>query len=307
MDFIGRLFGRRRSADTKPRQEERPVVGERDIRALRDALVPEDPNAPEYNILPTDGTPEQLADALIQSSLPKVFFDEIDLGTDIGQAQLLAMLFSRPRGASIEKDEIIRFVARNGAHIREFTGKTLPAFREAGIATQGGEGLVAFIDYFGTQVRHAAEGHPERIDIKSDRLLWLIYALALQLDAGKLSYDEALGYLCKPEHSERISSLSLVFMLHDYAESIGGATKPSLCYLMLIGEAARLKDFSDAASAAFAVVLRSRDASSGQHLIRYLENQVPYLSKRGKVTAEDSSELARIRSRFNTSVKPEDF
>jgi hypothetical protein len=303
--FLGRLFGRQGPERQSPARQAHPSA--QDIQAFRDAFMPEDRNAAGYEIIPTDGTPEQFAEALIRPHLPKVFFDQIDIGTDIGKAQFLAMLFSRPRGASIEKDEIIRFVRRNKVHMHEFMTRTLPDFREAGVHTEGGESLVKFSDYFGTQVRHAVEGHPERIDIKSDRLLWLIYALASQLDDGKISYDEALGYLRKPEHFDRISNLSLVFMLHDYAESLGQATQPSLCYLMLIGEAARLKDIVDAASAAFSIVLKTRDSTSGPHLLRYLDNQQPYLTRHSKLAPGNVAEVARIRSRFGTSVKPEDF
>jgi hypothetical protein len=96
-------------------------------------------------------------------------------------------------------------------------------------------------------------------------------------------------------------------MLHDYAKAVGRPNQPELSYLMLIGEAGRLKDIVEAASAAFHVVLKMRSVGSGPSLLRYLDNQVPYLSKRGRLRANDHATLAGIRSRFAPTIKPEDF
>jgi hypothetical protein len=80
-----------------------------------------------------------------------------------------------------------------------------------------------------------------------------VYALAQQLSKGKISYREAAAILSKPEHRDRISQLSLVFMLQDYAESIDTRNQPSTEYVLLILECAILSD--DAASADAASLL----------------------------------------------------
>lgn len=306
--FWGRLFGKSSPTPVRlVRGTEMSASGQSEAQALRDAMMSDELKGAEFEIIRSDGTPEQMADDLIKSSLPKAFFSDVDLATDIGKAQLLAMFVSRPRGASIEKDEIVSFVNRNKAHMRELMEQLLPHFREAAANIDGGDGIVTFIDYFGTQARHAYAGRPELIDIKSDRLLWLIYALALQLRNGQISYTDALDCLRKPAHFDRISNLSLVFMLRDYAESLGESSQPDLDYPMLVGEAARLKNLPGAASAAFAIVVRTREAGSGENILRYLDNQLPYLASHRPLDAEDSADVERIRKRFAAPMKPEDF
>ena len=76
-----------------------------EIEALRDAMLPRDLGGAEYQTTRIDGDPEEMAEALIKPSLPRVFFDQIDLSAQIGVAQMLAMFISRPGQASLEKDE----------------------------------------------------------------------------------------------------------------------------------------------------------------------------------------------------------
>jgi hypothetical protein len=96
-------------------------------------------------------------------------------------------------------------------------------------------------------------------------------------------------------------------MLNDYAEAVRNSNQASVSYLMLIGEAARLSNLPDHAAAAFHLVIRTREAPSGEHLLRFIEHLEPYLTGNSKVTTEDTAELARIRGRFARSVNPKDF
>jgi hypothetical protein len=304
------LFGRQFGSSPQDKSERgdaahrQPTLTE--IEAFRDAMLPRDLGGGDYEVIPADGTPEELADALIRSSLPRVFFDQIDLGTEIGLGQLLAMFVSRPGNASLEKDEIVRFVERNRSQMPEFFGKLLPQFKKAAAAT-GEERLTKFIEYFGTQAHYAYSNTPEKINIKSGRLLWLIYALAGQVDSGTLSYESALDYLQKPMHYDRISELTLGFKLYDYADSLDKPSRPSLVYLMLIGEAGRIKNIAGPAAAAFHVVAKSLVADGQGHILRFVNHLEPYLAKTGRLSHEDKLAIQRIRGRFATDMKPNDF
>src|SRR5437868_5498599 len=91
-NFLGRMFGF--AHDDQPMQPggKTAVPTQTEIDAFRDAILPKgDQGGSGYELIPLDGTPEEVADALISSSLPRVFFNQIDLSTQIGMGQLLAM------------------------------------------------------------------------------------------------------------------------------------------------------------------------------------------------------------------------
>jgi hypothetical protein len=276
-----------------------------ELKALRDAMFSQNPGA-GYQTIPVEGTPEEMAEALIKPSLPRAYFDQIDLSATIGMAQMLGMFVSRPPQASLEKDEIIRFVERNRPQMPEFFGKHLATFKKAAVAI-GDVKLTEFIEYFAKQAHCAYLNTPDKIDVKSDRFLWLVYALAAQVDSGRLGYNSALDYLQKPVHYDRISELTLQFMLYDYAESVGKVSQTSLVYVMLIGEAARIKNIPKAAAAAFMVVIRSGRVDKPANMLHFINNLEPFLLRAGLFSDEDKAAARRIRSRFASDIKPSDF
>ena len=131
--------------------------------------------------------------------------------------------------------------------------------------------------------------------------------LASQVNSAKQSYDAALDSLQKPIHVDRISPLTIHFMLVDYGDSIGSVSQPNLVYLMLIGEAGRIKQIATAASAAFRIVTESTAADEHGNILRFVNNLEPFLIGAGQFEDRDKAAAQRIRGRFGPSFKPSDF
>jgi hypothetical protein len=166
-----------------------------------------------------EGDPEEIALQLLAPSLWRVPLEQIDLSTQEGQASLLTRFIAMHAKASLEKDEIIRFTERNRASLPFIMDDFLPKLAEAARSSEDGENLARAIEYFLPQVRHAYAGEYDKIDVKSDRLLWLVYVLGQHLAGGKIGYDDAVARLRKPVNRQRISPLSLNFMLVDFSSN----------------------------------------------------------------------------------------
>jgi hypothetical protein len=257
-------------------------------------------------VVKLSGEPEAIAQQLIAGDLPKTFLDEVDISNQEGQARLLACMMLRRRQASLEKDEIVRFVRRNEAALKRGGLDMLRALCSASGKVEGGKPLGQFFDYFTEQVDHALAGHPEKIDVKSDRLLWLCYALALKVSDG-FSHREAVRILSKPEHRARISKLSLAFMLRDWAEAMGTREFPDTEYLMLIAECALLSDNPGALSASYAILTRfspAGDAAAWSDLMRRAAEE---LDRRGRLDEEGRQFLRKMDARFRQEIPDDDL
>src|SRR5262249_5697121 len=213
-------------------EEEAEAADATDDDDTEDEAGFDNPDKLDYEIIGLDGNPEEIADDLIRGSLPKTFIDEIDISTQEGLGRFFACLMLRRNQASLEKDEIIRFVDRNRTALKGGALELVEKLAEVGAKVDGGEALGRFFEYVLKQLRAALAGRPQDIDVKSDRLLWLVYALASQVSGGKLPYADALHILSKPEHRQRISSLSLLFMLKDFGESLGKTSEVSTEYVL---------------------------------------------------------------------------
>src|SRR2546428_880157 len=95
-------------------------------------------------VVSLEGDAEQIAEALISGSLPATFLDEIDMADDRGKARLIACLMLRQQQASLEKDEIVRFVARNRRALNSGELSVLDLLIEGSKQQEGGEGFSKF-------------------------------------------------------------------------------------------------------------------------------------------------------------------
>ncbi|MFP5245518.1 MAG: hypothetical protein ACLGH0_02400 [Thermoanaerobaculia bacterium] len=248
--------------------------------------------------------PESMAEQFIATELPRFFLDQIDLDNPMGLAQFLFAVVTRPGRASLEKDEILRFVDRNRKFLSGKDGeKVLRHIREAAEEAEKEEGDGAsvgkFLDYLYEHLRHAIDGHPERIDVKSDRLLWLVYSCALSADSDKISYKKAVEILRKPEHRQRISTLTLMFMLHDYAGTIGEASQPSPLYLMLIAECGMIGDIPPAVTTAIQFLAMMPAPADAAQLRDLVTRAKRWLAERNMQRDEIDAFDQRLRARFD--------
>ena len=261
----------------------------------------------EIQTVSLEGDPEEAAEQLLEPHLWRVPLDQIDLSIQQGQAQFLARFIASEDKASLEKDELIRFTERNRESLPFFMDDLLPKMLEAMKGTPDAERLSHVIDYFLENLRHAYAKEYDKINLRSDRLFWLIYVLASQLNDRKLTYDQAIAYLRKPQHRQRISPSQLQYMLFDYARSINQPNQPPIEMLLLIGEAALLSDDTKSAHASFSVVLTIGTTDNPDHLLQFIDHLQPYLAKKNLLDAKDLSALKRVQARYATGITPDDF
>jgi|GEM_PF-5850103 len=268
-------------------------------------------NNPEnlkYSVISLDGDPEAVAEDLIRDSLPKTFFNEIDISTDEGFSQLIACLMLRMHQCSMEKDEIIEFTQKNKLILKERLIpleemiKVMKTMNDPGAAD-----MIFFFSYFFEQVNYCLAGKEHLVNIKSDRLLWLLYALASQLASRKISYKKALDILSKPIHRNRISLLSIQFMLKDFAESIGTPNTPHTEYLMLVTECGLKINDANAVSAVTAILPKLQLPVQREALQDLLQRSIVFLKTKNKPIIEAESFLSNLHKRFDNKISDDDL
>ncbi len=194
------------------------------------------PSENDADIVSLNGDPDVVAENLIRPDLPDKFLDDVSLDSDEGIAELLWLLIHRRGHASIEKDELIRFVQRNERPLRAKVLKMLPDMAEA--AKNSDKNLGQYFDYFHKNVQLALAGRADEIDMRSDRLFWFIFALTHQLDANLISYTKARDLITRPQIVQRISEHQLIYMFYDFADAIETPQQASMTMMMLLAECA---------------------------------------------------------------------
>jgi hypothetical protein len=261
--------------------------------------------------IPVSDDPEGMAEMLIQASLPRKFLDQIDISNDQGAYELAACLALRQHQASLEKDEIIRFTKRNERALRADALKPLidaiSTSKQVEEKLGKARDLFVIFEYFVTQVQHVLEGNPNKVDVKSDRLLWLIYALSLSVSAGFISYDKGLRILNKKEHKERISPLSVTFFIKDFIESIETPQQPGTEYLMFIIECALISNNITYATVGLLLLDRLDPPKEIGPWLDLISRLNTYLEKNGQVPSEGKKFIRRAFSRYRQKVHEDDF
>lgn len=262
---------------------------------------------PDDKIVSLEGTVEEVADALLAPTLPKTFIDEIVLSSEEALGRLFACLMLRKHEASLEKEEIVRFVERNRTYLDAGVLDPVEALIEAAREVEGSETIVAFWSYFMEQVAHARAGALNRIDIKSDRLFWLVYAAAAQLSDDAITYRDAVALFTKPENRDRISPRTLQFMLFDYVEGIGTPHQPPIEYLLLVVECALLSDQHDAARAALSILAGLPFPRRASISADPFKRAGASLEASGAMTDDDRAVMHRLMARFQGEVTDDDL
>ncbi|MGW7046389.1 hypothetical protein ACWGDT_27620 [Streptomyces avermitilis] len=202
--------------------------------------------------IPVEGDPDASAQAYINDSLPSVFLDQIDLASAEGVRQLAHCLARRYHQASLECDEIERFVNRNKAFLRR--SKLLDRLAEAAQRIEDEKQRAWTLDAV-QQMGHALSGHPERLDMMSSRLLWLCLALDDHVTAQIYRHDQVVGWLRRATTRRRMTPQAVQFLAVDYYRNAGTLQQPRTEYVMIISECAMLAGNERAMTMA-AVLLR---------------------------------------------------
>jgi hypothetical protein len=246
-----------------------------------------------------DGDPEVAARALLDE--PPFRLDTIDLHTEEGLEKFLLAVMTRIDHASLERDELVGFAERNHDLMPSVLDETLPLIQRAAGASDETTSVAKFVEYLSVNLRHAADGRPEQINVKSDVLMYLTYVLACQLDNGTITYDGALRYLTNPPHRDRISPLSLAFMVKDYGDA---QDRPPIEYLMLIAEEARAVDDVDFAWATFGLVIRLLPAMGSKRTGDFLASLIPYFDARRPADPELDDAIRALQVK---DLSPDEF
>jgi hypothetical protein len=258
-----------------------------------------------YRTTSLEGDPEIVAANLLEEP-PGGRLDCIRLRNQQDLAIVIKDLFMRQGHASVERDEIIGFVKSNRAHIPMLL-TTLDAFAEAGDNVEGGAVTGSYFSYLAESFRHAFEGRYDLINVRSDRLFWLIFALSAQLRSKKVGYAEVADHLARPATRARISAHQLQYMLMDYAESYGRPNQPETDMVAVIALAGRVGNLPREAAAALSLALKMGGFKNGEACARMLEDVYVHLQRVGQANPEDAPKLARLASRFGGVRDRRDF
>lgn len=255
-------------------------------------------------VIMIEGDPDELAHRLIEPNLPSKFLDEVSIDDEKGIADFIAQLFLRSGKASIEKDELIRFVERNRPHIDEKFMQLLALVTEAGTGTDESTGL--YFGYVTENIRFAVARDFERMNMRSDRLFWLVYALAQLLQSDKIDITAAQSRLARPDTVQRISQHQLLYMIHDFADALDSPQEPPMTMMLLIGECALLG--KNAASLKIACKILSRSAERRHHeeTVDLVTRAVEWLRKWGEDTSALCEQLERLKGQTHR-IPDEDF
>jgi hypothetical protein len=256
----------------------------------------------EYVTIAVDQPPEAMAEALMADALPPRWLDSIKLGSFADAATLLEYLGRRAHYAAIEKDELVAFAKAND------TVLSPDAVRHLARVADGldDEPMAEYLRYILDNLALALEGDYDAVNLRSDRLLWLVYALGTQVRSGILGYDAARAILAKPEHAARISPAALQYQTVDYVKLIDSPQAgPTEC-VMLLAEGALATHDLDSLLLAFIAVRHSpqpRDVASWADLI---ERAAATLRRHGKLDADGEAFAERVAAR-RAHVSEDDF
>jgi hypothetical protein len=234
------------------------------------------------------GPPDDVAANLIAPNSPSKFLDDFILDDANSVAELFVNLMKRMGKASIEKDEMIRFVERNRTKLLSQVVALLRAASEAAEETDksGTESTRAYFSYVLENIELAANGKHDRMDMRSDRLFWLVYALAHQLDSGSIDWDQARELLRRPATAQRISEHQLIYMIHDWAEALDSPQQAPTTLLMLVCECAMIGGSSAALRGAATIVAKHLVLRHRAATIDLLTRAGAWLSARGDDAAD---------------------
>jgi len=274
------MFGRRRTnKDERPPPVEQKLSDETIVRTVS-----------------LEGDPDDVAEQLI-GDVPGGRLDELRVRGDAGVAVVFKCLMMRRGFASIERDEIIGFVEHNRQCAATLM-KALAAFAEAGSRVEDGEELSHYFGYLCEQFGYAVNGRYESLNVRSDKLFWLIYVLNGQLSSGKIKYEDIRFRLSRPDVKARISSHQLIYMLSDYSESYAKPNQPSSDMLAIIALAACIGRKPREAAASLGIGLKIGGFRAGADCLRMLEDAYGYLASQGMADQEDRTRLDNLTKRF---------
>ncbi len=258
----------------------------------------------ESDYISLEGDPDDVAAKLLAPHLPPSLLDSIRIDSDFGIAELLMHLTHRMGRASIEKDELIRFVDMNRAALKSGRLAMMDKFLSAAKATDENYGHC--FQYFIDNVRLAFAGRTSEMDMRSDKLFWLVFALSHQLTSNKISYEQVRAKLSRPEVVRRISRHQLFYMVHDYVESLETPQEPPQTVLIVTGECALLGDEPKIVQVVAELLAKHLNQKYQVMLISFLTRAADYLARKKVDVAPIRAALSTLNAK-SQGVVDDDF
>lgn len=134
------------------------------------------------------------------------------------------------------------------------------------------------------------------MDMRSEKLFWLVYALAQQIPAGYITYDKARAKLARPEVVNLISQHQLIYMIQDYAEGLETTHEPPKTMLLMIGECALLAQLNKVLAVVCSLIVRDPPKQRTETL-DFLRRSVAHLVSRAQNVSEIKAGLERLSVR----------
>lgn len=269
----------------------------------------DNPDQIGYNIIKLDGnTVEGLAYELHKDALPKTYIDQVDISKEEGLAQLMSCLLLRRSQTTLEKDEIIRFVEHNRQALESGMLEPLDQLMEILKQQKEGEGISIMYNYFKDNTTKALHGQYEEMNMLSDKLLWLIYALSIKVLNKSITYQEALEKLNKEENKNRISNSAILYMTKDLTEQIGAYNEVNKEMGMLILESALI--IKDPIAAKTASILVTSDDNLPVNIVSLLDllNRCrSFLETHNQDTEKIVKYQTKLITRFKTEIDDDDL
>lgn len=279
----------------------REVIG-RQVTTAK--LPPEHIRHHRYDVVTIEGDPDKLAQRLMDSSLPSKFLDHVSIADDEGCADFIAQLFFRMGKASIEKDELIGFVERNRPHFDKKFMCLLTVAIEA--ATKTDESTGVYFSYVSENIRLALARDFEAMDMRSDRLFWLVYALGQLLQSDKIDIAAARSSLARPSVVQRISQHQLLYMIQDFAEVLDSPQEPPTTMLLLVGECALLGRNVVSLEIVCKILAQRAQGNHLEEITDLFTRAVEWLRSEGKDTSDLTNQIERRNDRTRR-IPDEDF
>ncbi|MFI1183562.1 hypothetical protein ACH4UT_29015 [Streptomyces sp. NPDC020799] len=253
-----------------------------------------------------EGDPEATAQAYINDSLPEVFLDQIGLASAQDVRHLIDCLARRYHQASLECDEIERFVNRNKTYLRRTA--LLDKLAEAVSQRMDDEKQRAWMLHVLLQIGQVLHGHPERLDMMSSRLLWLCLALDNHVTARIYRHDQVVAWLRRAPTRRRMTPRAVQFLAIDYHRNADTLPEPRTEYVMIISECAMLADDERAMTMAAILLRNLPPPSEGSDAWLDVRHRLRLrLSTCGAWGEEDEAALQRAVLRFSPPVADDDF
>ena len=192
--------------------------------------------------LPSDSDPEVLIHMLVGDKPPSQQLTRYVLAMPEELMKPIMAFTARGNEYPFEREDLSEFVEMNERHILHKGLDVLKKMSEAFVGDAAAQKefaqILAMIDIFRAQIALVLDGKQDKVDVRSETLMWLITFLAAQVEGRYRTYADAVVYLKRPKFRARMGPATLRPMFREFATGAGTPGQEKAEKLFLILEAA---------------------------------------------------------------------